>query len=286
MQGFFAGAHRLARVLRDTPAVEIERVELGALPALVLGSGPPLLYLAGLFPSAGVDSGGIRRAARLSASPFARERRVYFLNRRSGLAPGTSMSDLAAEHADAIRALAAGPVDVLGVSTGGSIAQQLAAEHPGVAARLVLVSTGCRLSPEARLLQRRVAERIRAGDVAGATSVLAAGLVPARRGRSVARALARLAAPVVLRGAGDLADLATTIVAEDSFDLAACRGTVRAPTLIVTGGRDRFYEPQLVAETAQLIPGSRVHVFPRRGHVTVTAHPRFAQTILAFLANP
>jgi pimeloyl-ACP methyl ester carboxylesterase len=285
MQGFFADAP-LTRVLRDTPAVEIERVELGPLPSLVLGSGPPLLYLAGLSPSAGVETAGIRRTARLSASPFARKRRVYFLNRRTGLAPGTTMSDLAAEHADAIRALAAGPVDVLGVSTGGSIAQQLAAEHPDVVANLVLVSTGCRLSPEAQLLQRRVAERIRSDDVAGAMAVLTSGLVRPWRGRTLARAVAGLAAPLVLRRAGDLADLAATIEAEDSFDLARCRGTIRAPTLIVAGGRDRFYGPQLVAETEQLIPGSRAHVFPRRGHITVTAHPRFAQTILAFLANP
>ena len=40
------------------------------------------------------------------------------------------MADLAEEHADAIRSLGAGPVDVAGISTGGSIAQQFAAYYP------------------------------------------------------------------------------------------------------------------------------------------------------------
>jgi pimeloyl-ACP methyl ester carboxylesterase len=52
-----------------------------------------------------------------------------------------SMAALAAEHADALREAFAEPVDLLGMSTGGSIAQQLAAEHPRVVRRLVLVST-------------------------------------------------------------------------------------------------------------------------------------------------
>ena len=73
------------------------------------------------------------------------------------------MAALAAEHAQALREAFDEPVDLLGASTGGSIAQQLAAEHRDVVRRLAPVSTGCRLGPNAKLLQRQIAARVRAG---------------------------------------------------------------------------------------------------------------------------
>ena len=117
------------------------------MPALALGEGPPLLYLGGLLHVAGVDATLARRAAQVSARPLAGLRRVVYTNRRTGLRDGMTMAELATEHAEAIDALGAGAVDVVGVSTGGSIAQQLAADHPDRVRRLVLASTGCRLSP-------------------------------------------------------------------------------------------------------------------------------------------
>jgi pimeloyl-ACP methyl ester carboxylesterase len=88
----------------------MERVQLGPLPALATGNGPPLLYLGGLLPNAGVDGRLAQRSAELSARPLAGVRRVLYTNRRSGLASGTTMADLAREHAEAIDTLGAGPV--------------------------------------------------------------------------------------------------------------------------------------------------------------------------------
>jgi pimeloyl-ACP methyl ester carboxylesterase len=262
--------------------VELDPGRAGAIPYLAGGTGRPLLYLAGLLPQAGVETPLARRTARASVAPFASSRRVFFVNRRPGLPRGTTMATLAAEHAEAIRALGQGPVDVLGISTGGSIAQQVAAEHPDVVDRLVLVSTGCRLGDRAKQLQRQIGADVRAGKPQRALAAAALAFVTpgaARFATAVgpffSRALGRV---------GDLSDLATTIEAEDTFDLAACRGSITAKTLIVVGGRDRFYDGALVAETAGLIPNSTLRVFRRRGHITVTFDRRYAPTIEAFLA--
>ena len=257
----------------------MDRVQLGPLPALATGNGPPLLYLGGLLPNAGVDGRLAQRSAELSARPVAGVRRVLYTNRRSGLASGTTMADLAREHAEAIDTLGAGPVDVIGVSTGGSIAQQLAADHSGAVRRLVLVSTGCRLSPKTRRLQSDVAAQIRAGNGKRALASVAVGIfVP--RGEQLGRVLA----PLIGR-ACDLSDLATTIEAENAFDLARCVGAITAPTLIAVGSRDRFYPRQLAEETQQLIPGSVLLRIPRRGHLTVLAAPRLTATMRGFLTG-
>jgi homoserine acetyltransferase len=76
--------------------------------------------------------------------------------------------------------------------------------------------------------------------------------------------------------------MATTIEAEDEFDLARL-ATVRAPTLLVGGGRDRFYDQELFARTADLIPGCVLEMHPQRGHVTVLSDPRAVAQIRGFL---
>ena len=258
---------------------------LGRLPYVAAGAGPPLLLLAGLAPHAGVPTGPFRRWELTVTRPFAGRRRVYYVNRRPGSPRGMTMAALAVEHADALRAGFGAPVDVLGLSTGGSIAQQLAADHPDVVDRLVLLSTACRLGPEGRALQRRVAARIRRGAHRQALAVMMAGFVPPRRGRLGAAAVAWLAGPRLLAGGDDLADMATTIEAEDAFDLATCRSPIRAPTLILAGSADRFYSPELFTETARLIPGSRLRMFEGRGHVTVARHPEWSREIERFIAE-
>jgi len=243
-----------------------------------------MLYLGGLLPVAGVEARLPRRAAGLAVRPFAGVRRVLYLNLRTGLPRGITMAEIAAEHAEAIRALGAEPVDVLGVSTGGSIAQQLAADHPELVRRLVLIGTGCRLDAKTRDLQAHVAAHIRAGRPDRALSTLAV-CVLFPNGEPLARRLAPLASPVAHR-LGDLSDLAATIEAEDRFDLARADGAVRAPTLIVAGARDRFYPRPLLEETRRLIPGSELRVIPRRGHVTVTGDGRVNAMVHAFLLAP
>lgn len=261
----------------------VERETLGPLPVLAVGAGAPLLYLGGLLPVAGVDSSLARRSAAFSARPFAGTRRVLYTNRRRGLAPGMTLAEIAAEHAAAIAALGRDAVDVVGVSTGGSIAQQLAADHPESVRRLVLIGTGCRLSPATRRLQMRVAREVRAGNPQHALAAMAVGVF-FPRGDSLARLLAPLLSPLLGR-LGDLGDLATTIEAEDRFDLARCGRAIAAPTLIAAGARDRFYPRPLLEETQRLIPGSLLRMAPRRGHLTALNDPRLMAAVGAFLAR-
>ncbi|HYI19333.1 MAG TPA: alpha/beta hydrolase [Solirubrobacteraceae bacterium] len=263
----------------------LDRGEIGPLPFLAGGSGRPLLFIGGLAPQAGVDAPGSGWMNGSFIEPFAAHRRVYFVNRRRGLPRGMTLADMAREHAEAIRALGEGAVDVAGISTGGSIAQQLAADHPDVVGRLLLLCTACRLSPEGRLLQRRVAARVRAGARRRAFAVMAAGMVPPGRGRVAAGALAWIAGPPLLAAGDDLADMATTIEAEDAFDLARCARPIAAPTVIVGGSEDRFYSRELFAETAELIPDSRLVVLEGRGHVTAGRDPGWTREIERFAAG-
>jgi pimeloyl-ACP methyl ester carboxylesterase len=263
--------------------VHIERGTIGTLPYAALGAGEPVVALAGLSPVSGVEGDGIVRAAVGMVASLADRRRVVALNRRAGLPRGMTMAQLAAEHADALRDGFDRPVDVIGTSTGGSIAQQLAADHPDVVRRLVLVSTACRLGPQARELQMRVAVRNRAGAPPQALALMAHDLVPPGRGQLPVAVAGWLLGPHLVDDPAGLDDMATTIEAEDGFDLATYP-PITAPTLILGGGDDRFYSPALFVETARLIAHSSLRLIPGRGHITVMRDPRFQAELAAFLA--
>ena len=266
-------------------AQPIERGEFAGVPFAAVGTGRPLVVLPGLSPVTGVAGDQLVRSSFGPVRKLAGRRRLVLLNRWPGLPPDLTMTMLAQRHADAIRAGFGGePVDVIGSSTGGSIAQQLAAEHPDLVRRLVLLSTACRLGPVGRDDQARMAELLRVGATRAACREAGADLMP-RPFRPLGAAAGWLGASRLLATPAAAADLLATLDAEDAFDLAQCDGTIGAPTLIVAGGRDRFYSRELFERTQQLIPGSRLYLRARRGHVTVAFDPKAVAAIQGFLAG-
>jgi pimeloyl-ACP methyl ester carboxylesterase len=279
--GHAASRRCLATTARRVLDVDLERGVMGTIPWAATGTGPPLVFLAGLSPVTGVAGDRFAQSILAPVRPLTGTRRVFVLNRRSHLPERLTMTALAAEHADALRSYFPDPVDLIGLSTGGSIAQQLAAEHPDTIRRLVLVSTACRLGPVGRSMQAAIAVELRTGQIRRAAAIAVAGLFP--RAGLIARGVGRVAGPRLIPNATAAADLAATLEAEDGFDLANCRSAIQAPTLIIAGGRDRYYSPALFDETAELIPNSRLSMYPNKGHLAVTWHRNARAQIDGFL---
>jgi pimeloyl-ACP methyl ester carboxylesterase len=193
------------------------------------------------------------------------------------------MADLAQDYADVIRSQFDGPVDILGVSTGGSIALQLAADHPGLVRRLVLVSSAYRLGPRGRAAQRRAAEWLRAGRSRRASAAEMAMLGATTLTQRMLGVVGWVFGTTGL-GAGD-PDMLATIDAEDGFDLRDRLGQITAPALVVGGERDAFYGPDLFTETAALIPRGQLMLYRRKGHLGTQLDRRLATDVLAFLAG-
>lgn len=245
------------------------------------GAGPPLLYLPGLsgreMPSGRLD----RRVVLASLRPFAGRREVWWVNRRAGLPADVTMAGLAADYARTVAARFDAPVDVVGVSTGGSVALQLAADHPELVRRLVLVCAAARLGPEGRAAQRRAADALRAGRRRTAAAAMMRPLGTPRT-RPLWAALGWLAGPWTVDA--DPSDVIATIDAEDAFDLTDRLSDVTVPVLIVAGEHDGFYGgPALFARTARGLPDARLVVYPRTSHAGVASRRGFASGVLAFL---
>jgi pimeloyl-ACP methyl ester carboxylesterase len=112
------------------------------------------LLLLRWFASEHTNPTGLLRISEITMlEPLARHFRVYAVSRAPGMAAGTTIAEIAAEHADAISAEFGTAVDVLGISSGGSIALQLAADHPNAVRTLIVASSGDTLSGAARTAQ-------------------------------------------------------------------------------------------------------------------------------------
>ncbi len=156
------------------------------------------------------------------------------------------------------------------------MALQLAADHPDVVRRLVVVSAGYRLGDPARAAQLRYVEAAAAGKRG------AQHMAPFKVESAVS---ARLVAPVMwlldpLLRPGDTADMVAFARAEDAFDLGPRLGEITAPTLVIAGDEDPLARRPHVLAGA--IAGARLHVVAG-DHGTTVGSPAFQAAVVDFL---
>ena len=256
----------------------------GGLSYITFGDGPPLVVFPGLFASNANPTGLLLRFEMGWLSPLARTFRVYRINRKVGLAPDTTMADLASHYATAIEDRFEGAIPIVGFSTGGSIAQQFAADRPELVHRLILAGTACRLGPVARDATRRHAQLAASGQYRRTLAALAPTITGSALGERLAGSAMWLAAPVGGMGPNwDPSDMIATVEAEDAFDASERLEQIRAPTLVIGGERDASYSRALFAETTRGIPDARLLIYEGRAHGGTVTDRRFARDVTAFL---
>ena len=256
-----------------------ERTLHGGSKALELGQGPPLLML--LMASEKDEfPRGLERWAELSAGvrAFAKHFTVTVPNAPVGIAPGSSMSDIAARYGDAIARDVGEPVFLHGVSTGGSVALQLAIDRPSLVRRLVLAGTACRLSEAGRSITAQSRRLIEAGDYRRAG--LLWGEMVSRPLRYPTAAVGWLLGPGLVPD--DPSSSLATMAADEANDAEPHLGRVTAPTLVIGAERDVFYPPDLVRLTADGIPEARAVVFPGKSHAYAVGSRASSSLALGF----
>ncbi len=245
------------------------------------GGRAPLIVIPGLSARGGIPPALQRWMSRRQVRGLARHFEVWIIDRPRGIEGGTSIADFAAHYATTLSGLFGRAVPIVGVSTGGSIALQLAIDHPRLIERLVLVSSAYRLSDAGRRVQSETARLVRSGRPrrAAAGFLAQSGNGPLSRGMLRA---AGFALPGLVVGRRDT-DLLATIDAEDGFDLEFRLAELEIPTLVIGGSRDAFYSSDLFERTARFIPDARLRLLPRAGHQAIRGNSRLVREMLQFL---
>lgn len=246
----------MTSVARTAPAT---RVETGTLPGgyryLRVGDAArPLVVVPG-FDDAMTSGWYPRALGPAVAAYFWRhldEYCVYLVSRPRGLPEGYSIAESADDHARALGDL--GPVDVLGISMGGMIGQQLGVRHPDLVDRLVVASSACRLGESGRERTRSALDRAREHDWPAIRAELANATFADWRG---------VAYPAFLTTAGRFlpqpvpavpSDVSVSLAAILDYDGGDDLDAIECPTLVVAGDRDPYFPVEVVRETAEGIP--------------------------------
>lgn len=249
----------------------------------VIGRGPRVL----LFLQGGPGSSASPTASRLrpwilplAEAGFA----VWVVTRRRGMPTGHSVADMAADYARLVTEELGGRVDVvLGESFGGLIAQQLAAAHPELVGRLVLLSSACEISAWVKDVDTRMSAAMEDGEWATAGATFAEYLLPSERMWWARRLLGPLAAHMLTSGPYPVSDLVVETRAEVAFDGRADLPRIDLPVLLVSGDRDLFFPRALVDETARLVPDCTLIRRAGKGHIRSSVDRRNAADVRTFV---
>lgn len=193
-----------------------------------------------------------------------REHTVYLISRRRGLPAGCSIREMAADYARVIEECI-GPADVMGISMGGYIAQDLAVEFPGCVHRLILAASARRPGPNGPALGRRWVAWAQEGRWPNICRELA-GLTFNGFRRPLYDFLIPIWVGVLRRRPADPSDFIVSVEACLGHDAGDRLPAMQVPTLVIGGTKDGFFPESLIRETAGRIPNARLHLIEGAGH--------------------
>jgi pimeloyl-ACP methyl ester carboxylesterase len=170
----------------------------------------------------------------------------------------------AASSAAALRDDLGGGAGLLGLSTGGLIAQHVALDHPDLVKRVALVVAGAYLAPDGRRICERWQELADAQQWRRLHGDLAAAAVDG----PVAQLLARGALALAGRAptAQEAADFHTVVAAVLAHDTSRALADLAVPALVLGGADDPFFPEPFLRATAAAAPDATLGLFAGCGH--------------------
>jgi pimeloyl-ACP methyl ester carboxylesterase len=250
------------------------------------GDGPaPLVLLPGLAFDNDPPTASEARLYGWSMRRLAAGRTVTVLRRPRGIVSRPTddlhTADIADLYADALTDQP-GPVDVMGLSTGGLIAQHLALRHPQLVRRLVLAVSGARIAEAGRRICSAWLVQAERQDWRTLRGTLLASAVDGRTTQRLAR---------LLGGSGrrpdprDVADFQATVRADLDHDTSPVLPRLTMPTLVLGGRDDPFFPEPVLHATAAAIPDAQLAVHAG-GHGVPKHHSRWLQDQVATFLTP
>ncbi|MBL8063968.1 MAG: alpha/beta hydrolase [Anaerolineales bacterium] len=211
---------------------------------------------------------------------------IYLTSRKQNLPKGYTAQDMSSDFAEMIRKDICRPVHIMGMSSGGSSAMHLAADHPDLVNKLVLAMTGYRLNPNGKLVAELWRDLALTENWPALYQRMGIDVAEGSTPEWVTRLMMRLFGKMLLGTPKSGSDFAIVLDSDINLDVAGKLPSIRQPTLVIGGEKDPFYGADNIRETARLIPNAKLRLLKNGGHAVVKTQTKAFETeILKFLQN-
>lgn len=245
-------------------------------PALVVLTGSELEHLP---PSKMTEQGyyiGMKR--------LVRQYSIYVMSRKPNLPKGYTAQDMSNDYAEFIRKDIGRPVHVMGMSSGGSSAMHLAADHPDLVDKLILAMTGYQLNENGKYVAEFWRDLALAGDWPALYQRMGVDVAEGSTPEWITRLMMRLFGKMLLGTPRNGSDFAVVLDSDINLNVVHKLPCIRQPTLVIGGENDPFYGADNIRETARLIPNAELRLLKNGGHAVVkTQTQAFESAVLEFL---
>jgi len=233
------------------------------------GGGPPVLFIQGL----GVDHRGWAGVTRPLAGKF---RCISFDNRDAGRSSAVTgdydVIDMLGDALGVLDGLAVARADVVGVSMGGVIAQEMAIRHPERVRKLVLITTYTSGDPRGRAIfesQAMLRRTLSREDYCRATFWSVYSHQDYRREGFIDEMVRRTAGNDLWQPQDAYERHVRAVLTANTEDRLR---EIAAPALILAGGEDILTPMRFASLLAREIPSARLEVVEGAGHGMIWSH--------------
>ncbi len=233
-------------------------------------------------PASGLELKQIIRSHRLLAEEFS----VYLIGRKPNLPEDYLMDKMALDYARLIKEEFGFPVNIMGISTGGQIAQYLAADYPDTVKKLAIISSAYRLSEKGVEIEGRSAEYFKKKQYGKSLAVLMDFALKPGLKTCMIKIFLKLLGRKKLGKIEYPNDFLTEIKADREMNFKDRLHEIKAPTLIISGELDIAYTSNDVRVTADKTPNSKLILYPEYGHnLSFSNTDRVQIDLLSFFRN-
>ena len=218
-----------------------------------------------------------------SAKTFLEDYTIYQIGRKQNVPEDYTFTDMANDYAKMIQREFKEPVVIIGASTGGQIAQYLAADHPEVIQKLVIISAAYRVSEKGAEIETKAAEYFKQKKYGKSLAKTLELIFSKGITRGLLKCFVRLIGRFVVGNIEYPNDFLTEVRGDVEMNFKDRLKEIKSPTLVLSGELDIEYVPEDVRITAEGIPNAKLILYDGYGHGLAAKWDVLQKDIVEFL---